>query len=352
VRKKSTNQPLSYRKIIILLLAGIAIYVLATSWIGFDKIFDLLRQANLILILVALLFELFAYFGTGYLILSILNHLEIDLLDFREAFRLGTVSIMAIHLVPVAGFGEAAYSYYYLRKRGVPTGNIMAMIITRLIFSYSAFFIILGISLIFMPTLSDVSFTGKIASILVLIILLGGIILARNLYLNFNRFRYFFKKIVSFLDYFKMMILKRTKLNMAQKEAVIKDIHSGFSPMDSFSVFSRQTAIALIYWLGDIVVLYFVILSLGAYIHPAKLIIAYGIATSLGAISFIPGGLGVVEGALGLMLVNVGLPLDVTILSVIGYRLISFWLMIPVGIYSALILNRNIYKNIVNNEQK
>ncbi len=342
MKKQSINQSLSYRKIVVLLIVGIAIYVLATSWLGFDKIFDLLSEANILLILVALLFELFAYFGTGYLILSILKHLEVDILDYKEAFRLGTVSIMAIHLVPVAGFGEAAYSYYYLRKRGVPTGNIMAMIITRLIFSYSAFFIILGISLLFMPTLPDVSFTGKVASVLVLLILVGGIILARNLYLNFNRFRYFFKKIVSFLDHFKMVILKRAKLNMSQKEAVIRDIHSGFSPMDSLPIFSRQTAIALIYWVGDILVLFFVILSLGAYIHPAKLIIAYGVATSLGAISFIPGGLGVVEGALGLMLVNVGLPLDITIFSVIGYRLISFWLMIPVGIHSAIKLNSKI----------
>jgi hypothetical protein len=254
---------------------------------------------------------------------------------------LGTVSAMAIHLFPIAGFGEAAFSYYFLKKKNVPVGNTMALIITRLIFSYSAFFIILGISLLFMPTLDDVSFTGKVVSILVFLILVGGIILARNLYLNFNRFRIVFSKIVSFLDLFKMIILKKTKLTGKQKEAVIKDIHEGFSPMDSLTIFLKQTAIALLYWIGDMLVLLLVIISLGGGVHPAKLVIAYGVATTLGAISFIPGGLGVIEGSLGLMLINIGLPVDITVLSVIGYRLISFWLMIPVGTISGYKLEKS-----------
>lgn len=327
---------LSYKKLIFLLVVGVAIYILASSWVGFDQIIKLAREANLFLILLAVIFEICAYFGTGYLILSIFDNLKIKSLSFLDTFRLGTVSAMAIHIFPIAGFGEAAFGYYFLKQRNVPVGNIIAMIITRLIFSYSAFFIILATSLLFMPILDDVSLTGKIASVLVFLILLAGILFARALYLNFNRFYLFFNKIVSFLDHIKKIVLKKSKLNYEQKVAVIKDIHQGFSPMDSLSVFTKQTAIALIYWLGDILALYLIITSLGVVVHPAKLVIAYGIATTLGAISFIPGGLGVVEGALGLMLVNIGLPIDVALLAVIGYRLISFWFMIPVGIYSAI----------------
>jgi uncharacterized membrane protein YbhN (UPF0104 family) len=44
-------------------------------------------------------------------------------------------------------------------------------------------------------------------------------------------------------------------------------------------------------------------------------------------------------------LVNIGIPIDITVMAVIGYRLLSFWLMIPVGLLSLISLNRGKEKN-------
>jgi uncharacterized protein (TIRG00374 family) len=335
----------STKKLLLLVLVGFAIYFVASKWVGIETVISVINKANPFFILLAFLAEIIAYLGTGFLLWSIFQHLKVRFLKFSDLFKLGTVTVLAIHSLPISVFGEAAFSYYFLRQKKVPIGSILAMLITRLIFSYTAFFILLGASLLIMPILRDVSLPGKIASLIVFLALAIGIILGRNLYRNFQRFQRVVGRIINFLDRAKKQFLNRAQLSSDQKESVIKDIHQGFSPLDSSHIFIKQTGIAAIYWFGDMLCLFLVLCSLGFVVNPIKLIVVYGIATTLGAISLIPGGLGIVEGSLGLLLVNIGIPIDITVMAVIGYRLLSFWLMIPVGLLSLISLNRGKEKN-------
>jgi hypothetical protein len=51
----------------------------------------------------------------------------------------------------------------------------------------------------------------------------------------------------------------------------------------------------------------------------------------LAVIPLTPSGLGVIEGVLIPTLVGFGVPRETAILGVLGYRLVNFWLPIPVG---------------------
>jgi uncharacterized protein (TIRG00374 family) len=61
------------------------------------------------------------------------------------------------------------------------------------------------------------------------------------------------------------------------------------------------------------------------------LLVAYGLAYVLAAIPITPGGLGVVEATLTSSLVGFGAARGVAILGVLSYRLVNFWLPIPLG---------------------
>ena len=61
------------------------------------------------------------------------------------------------------------------------------------------------------------------------------------------------------------------------------------------------------------------------------MLVAYGLAYVLAAIPLTPGGLGVVEGVLTSSLVGFGTPRGAALLGVLSYRLVNFWLPIPVG---------------------
>jgi uncharacterized protein (TIRG00374 family) len=84
-------------------------------------------------------------------------------------------------------------------------------------------------------------------------------------------------------------------------------------------------------WLLDAAALWVFLLAFGYRAPVDGLIVSYGLANVLAAIPITPGGLGVVEAVLTATLVGFGAPRGVAVLGVISYRLLTFWLPIPVG---------------------
>jgi uncharacterized protein (TIRG00374 family) len=91
-------------------------------------------------------------------------------------------------------------------------------------------------------------------------------------------------------------------------------------------------------WLLDAAALWVFLAAFGHVVRPDQLFIAYGIAFVLAAIPITPGGLGVVEATLIVALVGFGTPRGVAGLGVATYRLVSYWVPIPLGAASYLSL--------------
>jgi len=84
-------------------------------------------------------------------------------------------------------------------------------------------------------------------------------------------------------------------------------------------------------WLLDAACLWVFVWSFGTVISPIDLLVAYGLANVLAAIPVTPAGLGIVEGVLIPTLVGFGVPHSQAILAVLAYRLVNFWIPIPIG---------------------
>ncbi len=91
-------------------------------------------------------------------------------------------------------------------------------------------------------------------------------------------------------------------------------------------------------WLFDAASLWVFVLAFGHRLGPDGLLVSYGLANVLAAVPLTPGGLGVVEGVLVPSLVGFGTPRGIALLGVVGWRLVNFWLPIPVGAASYLSL--------------
>lgn len=84
-------------------------------------------------------------------------------------------------------------------------------------------------------------------------------------------------------------------------------------------------------WTLDAASLWVFVAAFGHRIGIDGLVVSYGLANVLAAIPLTPGGLGIVEATLTSTLVGFGTPRGIAILGVVGYRLVNFWLPIPVG---------------------
>jgi putative heme transporter len=89
--------------------------------------------------------------------------------------------------------------------------------------------------------------------------------------------------------------------------------------------------LAFLNWLADAGVLAASIAAVGAPVPWRDLLFVYAVGTAVASAGVVPGGLGVVEGALALTLMGAGLRHPVALAAVLIYRLISFWIVISVG---------------------
>jgi uncharacterized membrane protein YbhN (UPF0104 family) len=71
--------------------------------------------------------------------------------------------------------------------------------------------------------------------------------------------------------------------------------------------------------------------AMGAHARAADVLMAYAVAQALALIPITPGGLGFVESGLTTLLVLVGVTADQAVVATLLYRLIAFWMPIPLG---------------------
>lgn len=84
-------------------------------------------------------------------------------------------------------------------------------------------------------------------------------------------------------------------------------------------------------WVADCGCLALSFMAVGANVPWRGLLLAYGAGQLASILPVTPGGLGVVEGSLTIALVTFGGAQASTVAAVLLYRLISFWLLLPVG---------------------
>ena len=97
-------------------------------------------------------------------------------------------------------------------------------------------------------------------------------------------------------------------------------------------------AMALANWAWDCGALVCAFLAVGSTVPWRGLLLAYGAAQLASNLPLTPGGLGIVEGSLTVALVAYGGGRSSTVAAVLLYRIISFWLLLPVGWLAAAAL--------------
>jgi uncharacterized protein (TIRG00374 family) len=88
---------------------------------------------------------------------------------------------------------------------------------------------------------------------------------------------------------------------------------------------------AMVNWLFDALCLWVSLYAFGYTAPAGPLLAVYGVANLVALLPITPGGLGLVEGVVIPVLVSFGAPQAAAVLGVLTWRLIAFWLPIPVS---------------------
>jgi len=99
----------------------------------------------------------------------------------------------------------------------------------------------------------------------------------------------------------------------------------------------RAVAAAVARWAFEYAALLVALQAIGARVEPTLVLLAFTTAALLSLLPFTPGGLGFVEAGLTGTLALAGVSAGDAVLATLVFRLVSFWLPLPVGLGAAFV---------------
>lgn len=332
----------SWKRIVIIFVIGIGILLLIPKIIGLRETLELLKQVKYWAFGLALFSESFFYIGSTLLTRAALR-MTGNKLKFSDVLKISLLDSFSLQFLPLGSFGQTAVDYYFYRGKNVRTSHIVLMFVARTIIVWLIFTAIFLVGIAFSPTNSNLG--PNVLAIVFLIFFVAFILFFYLIYLYFHRELLLQRslKITKFVN--KIIKIFHRQIPIERVPEMVERLYSAIQILARNRKLQVSALLgALVFWLGDIFCLYFSLIGFGYTPHLPTVIFAYTIARILGLLSFIPGGLGVVEGALVLILIGFGVPSSVAIAGVLIFRLVSFWLPIPVGLISFLNLQKKYIK--------
>ena len=117
----------------------------------------------------------------------------------------------------------------------------------------------------------------------------------------------------------------------------LKSIHNAYE--SSYQMLKplpliNMTLLSLVAWSFECLGYHIILINLGIRVSYLWAAFSYGFSTIVGAITMLPGGLGVTEGSLTFMLIRNNFPKDLAVASTFIVRIVTLWFSVLVGILS------------------
>lgn len=314
--------PRSLRRIVVgLLLVLVIEYLVLPQVAGARRSLRLLADVNLTLVLGGIVLAAASVVAYAKLTRSLLPRTG-SVPSLWRIVRIQLSTLAVSHVLPGGGAAGSGLSYRLLTSAGVSGPDAGFALATQAIGSAVVLNVVLWLGLVISIPLRGFNPIYVTAAVIGLV-LIGGFALT-VIALTRGEAR-------------AAKILRATahRLPFLHEDTVHQLVHSVAARLRVLITDRRlmTTTIgwAAANWLLDAAALGVFLLAFGHRIGIDGLIVAYGLANVLAAIPITPGGLGVVEAVLTTTLVGFGTPRAVAVLAVISYRLVNFWLPIPIG---------------------
>jgi uncharacterized protein (TIRG00374 family) len=237
------------------------------------------------------------------------------------------------HLFGAGGAAGMVVSYNALRKREAPHGLIFVAIAAQNFFTYIvlwAMFLVALISVVSSGRVNPLSYS-------LALVLIGALLWLTGYGLYLYRHRAKMRRRVSQGAALINRAYRRERIKPEHIDEWLDSLFTAMRRMGTHRGAKRTaTAYSFMFWGFDLLCLYLVFLSLGYHIGFGALTVSYAVANAVGSLAPTPGGLGAVEGLLITLLVSFDVPSPQAVAVVLVYRLINFWMPIPVGFGSYL----------------
>lgn len=318
------------KKVLIFLLFGLAIMGVMLYFIGIDEVIEALKLSNLWLVLLAIAIQIFTYFLYTWR-WNIINKTANMNLGIKKSLPMVLVSLAVNNITPSGRGGGEPVRAYLLAKEGhfKFEDSFATVIADRALdtfpFVLLAILTIIGIIFTFSLDIKLIAFLV----IMVTLITVGVILL---LYVCINEA--FGVKLTSWI--IKIVSRFYKKFNESNEKRIIEAVKTFQARMNALlrdkSILYYALPLSFVIWIFEILRVYVVFLAFGAKVSPIIIGEVFILASFVGMVPLLPGGLGAVDGIMILFYANAGITASLSAAATVVERLISFWMTTFIGL--------------------
>jgi uncharacterized protein (TIRG00374 family) len=312
---------------------GVVILVLLVALVVVPQYGDALRAVHAVSLLspLPLLGGLALELGS-LAALGALTRVALDPLSrpaYTTVARIDLTGVAVTNAVPGGGATALAVRYRLLMRAGTPSGSVAGGLAVEATVSNLVLGVVFAVGILLsLGSLPPSPYYWVAGAVILVVFGVVGMALVRAV-------RHPDKAVA-----FARSVTRR--LSVARRDQIAALVEAVIAAVGGFAADGGRLASAVIWslanWLLDAAALWMFLAAFGYLLTPGQLLLAYGLAAILALIPITPGGLGVIEGVLVPTVVAIGAPYSVAVLGVTAWRLVQFWMPIPLGGLSALSL--------------
>ncbi len=305
----------SWATVITLILLGVVVFF------GRNEIFhavQILGRVNPWILILVVPIQLLSYYATGGMIFSYLrskgnlkdtSHWEIT----RMALELNFVN----HIIPSGGAAGFSYLGWVLGRHGVSAGRATMAQIVRFTIGFASFIAILMVAVAFLTY--DHRINHVIVIIAASLTLAAVLLFALSIYVigskrRLDKFSKWLERTINKVTSFFTKGRKTRAVSVETFEKFFMQIHDDFNQIRADKrILIRPFIWGVVMNVCDVALISVAFMSLGYWVSPATLFVAFGVSGAASIFSVTPGGAGVYEAIMIAFLASAGVPADVAI---------------------------------------
>ena len=328
------------KKVFVFLFFGLAIMIAMLYFIGIDEVIRALELSNLWFVLLAIVLQIFTYFLYTWR-WSIINKTADMNLGIRKLIPMVLVSLAVNNITPSGrGGGEPVRAYLLAKEGHYKFEDTFATVIADRALDTFPFVILAILTIIGII----ISFSLDITLIAFLVICVGAITAAVILLLYVCINEAFGVKLTSWIIRIVRKFYKN--FNEDTEKRIVDAVIAFQARMNALlrekDILYYALPLSFIIWIFEILRVYVVFLAFGANVSPVLIGEVFILASFVGMIPLLPGGLGAVDGIMILFYASAGITASISAAATVVERLISFWMTTFIGLIFLLKYGTNI----------
>lgn len=240
------------------------------------------------------------------------------------------------HVFPSGGVSGFSYFSLRLKEKRISTATATLCQAMRFALTFGTYLFLLFLGLFALAVKGGASnltilITCSLAFMVLFLSLVGIYIIGSK-----QRIESFTSNLTRFVNY--LIHIFRPKhpetINLEKVRKTFAELHENYLLLKNNKADLKSPALyAMLANVTELLTLYVVYVAYGSYVNIGAVIIAYALANFAGLIAVLPGGIGVYEGLMTIVMVSAGVPAGLAISATVMYRVLNIILSLPIGYY-------------------